>query len=294
VQGVVEAQLSARAAPTAPVPVSSGDYKKRYQDAKDYWEFAHAVLPAAKAGDADAQYYLSAVIEECDIDNKMFFTHRGQILSLDEGLEWAAKRHLSVAQAQSIYERCNQFLTNDARQLGKPSEWRAKATKAGQPLAEATTASKVLQQTLLQHFARNGGVPNQDPKPELESGADAHALFHEAVKSRDPEVLFMIGEAQGLLYPSRNDTDVTRFAWWLVACQRGFDCTANGSFVKEACADYPECQSAVSPSDLVQSASRDKWPEVQQRAQEIGAKLDAGQWDELVPAASAASQPDQR
>jgi hypothetical protein len=278
--------------PTTPARVPAVDYKKLYDAAQNYWDVAHAALPAAKAGNAEAQFYLSRVIEQCEIDNKMFFRRRGQTLSLDEGLQLAANRNVSVALAQTIFERCHQFLTSDATELGSSSEWLAKATRAGQPLAEATTASKILLQTMMQNFARDGGVPNQDPKPELESGADPRTLFYQAVKSKDAEVMFMIGEAQGLLYPSRSDTDVTRFAWWLVACQRGFDCTADGRFVKQACAEFPDCQSAAGPTDLVRSASQDKWPEVQQRALEISTMLDAGQWDELVPARSGASESD--
>jgi len=91
----------------------------------------------------------------------------------------------------------------------------------------------------------------------------------------------MIGEAQHLLDPTNSDTNTSRFAWWLIACQRGFDCYADSDWVKNSCAGDPECASVSDPSDLVRILARDQWPDVQQRAQEISAKLDGGKWNEL-------------
>ena len=41
------------------------DYKKAFTEAHNYWDYAHRVLPAAKAGNPDAQFYLSRVLERC-------------------------------------------------------------------------------------------------------------------------------------------------------------------------------------------------------------------------------------
>jgi hypothetical protein len=133
----------------------------------------------------------------------------------------------------------------------------------------------------MKDFTKAGGVQDQSTTVTIGNGVDPRQLLSAAVKSRDPEVLFTIGEAQGLLYPANSDTNAARYAWWLVACQRGFDCSAGGDWVKNTCAGDPQCASANSPSDLVRSLAGDEWPDVQQRAQEISAKLDAGQWDEL-------------
>jgi hypothetical protein len=281
---------SAQSAPrvVAPAPSSPlSQYKTLYGSTRDFWEFAATLLPAAAAGDADAQFYLSRVLEKCDRDNKIFFKRRAQVLSLDEGLQWASKRHLSIAQAQAIYDLCHKFLTNDSAHFGSTSDWLAKATQAGQPLGRATTALKALEQGLLLSSSRASGVQIVDPDPALEK-ADPIGLLREAVKSEDPEVLFMIGEAQSLLYPARSNELVERLAWWLVACERGLDCTANGNWIKETCAEYPQCQSAVGSTDRIQGLAQDSWPEVQRRAQEISAQLGAGQWAELIPEAGSA------
>jgi hypothetical protein len=267
---------------------SAFDYKKAFAEAHSYWDYAHRVLPAAKAGNADAQFYLSRVLERCGEDNKMYFQRRGQKIGLDEGLQYAVKRHLSIEVAQAVYDKCHEFQENDSAQLGSPADWLAKATAAGQPLAETTTASKLLVQEMQQNFARAGGVPNPNANPRIENESDPRALFRSALGSRDPEVLFVIGDFQGLLDPASVDASTRRLAWWLVACQRGFDCSDDADWVKNSCGDDAGCRSASSPSDRVRTLAGNQWPDVQQRAQAISAALDAGQWDELGLGSAAA------
>jgi TPR repeat protein len=261
--------------------VSQTDYKKEFASSNNYWEFAHAILPAAKAGNAAAQFYLYRVLERCDEYNRMYFQHRGQHLALDQGLQFAVQRHLSIDVAQSVFDRCHLFQENDLTELGSATDWLEKATDAGHPLAEATTAGKILEQDMRRRLAQAGGVPNPSNSVEVGNGADPRELLKSAVRSKDPEVIFSIGEAQSLLNPSNSDTNATRFAWWLVACQRGFDCSGDAEWVKSGCAEASPCSSASGPSELIRILSRDEWPEVQQRAQEISSKLDAGKWDDL-------------
>jgi hypothetical protein len=265
--------------PRIPKPTPSAfDYKEAFTEAHDYWDYAQRVLPAAKAGNADAQFYLSRVLERCDYDNRMYFQRRGQRLTLDEGLQLAVKRHLSIEVAQSVFERCHPFQEHDSADLGSPAEWLAKATAAGQPLAEATTALKLLAQTALQDLASTNGVPYVGTAP---ASSDPRALLRAAVVSGEPEVLFSIGDAQGLLDPMNSDARSDRLAWFLVACQRGLDCSENADWIKNGCGDNAECRFASDSEDQVRKLAGDRWPTVQQRALEISAKLNSAQWDDL-------------
>jgi hypothetical protein len=289
-------QLSKAPSDAVKIPAASSatntpgsiDYKKDFSEAPNYWDYAHRLLPAAKAGNPDAQFYLSRVLERCDEDNRMYFQRRGQKIGLDEGLQYAVKRHLLIEVAQSIYEKCHEFQDNDLSVLGSAPDWLAKATAAGQPLAETTTASKLLIQEVQQNAARAGGVPNPNANSLIEGSSDPRTLLRSAVESKDPEVLFAIGDAQGTLHPVSPDSDATRFAWWLVACQRGYDCSENADWVKNSCGDNANCRTASSPSDRVRTLAGDLWPDVQQRAQEISVNLDAGQWDNLGLGSAAA------
>ncbi|HTV94780.1 MAG TPA: hypothetical protein VME42_02230 [Steroidobacteraceae bacterium] len=260
---------------------SSIRYKTAFAESNNYWAYAHEILPAAKAGDPDAQFYLSRLLEKCDQDNKMFFQHKGQKLTLDEGLQFAVQRHLSMASAQSVFEKCHEFQENDPAELGSAAAWLAKATDAGQPLAQATTASKILMQELMQRFSQASGAPNPNASDVIESNTDPRELLRLAVESKDPEVFFSIGDVQTLLDPTNTDASTNRLAWWLVACERGLDCSANADWVKNTCASDPQCASVDSPRDFVRTLAQDSWPDVEQRAREISAKLDAGKWDEL-------------
>jgi hypothetical protein len=260
---------------------STIDYKNLLAESSDYWAYAHNILPAAIAGNADAQFYLSTVIDRCSMDNKMYFQRRGVTLAVDQGLQWALQRHLSIDVAQAVYDRCHKFLESDARDLGSADDWLARATAAGQPLAQATTALRLFTQQTLQSAQGAGGAPNPDAPPRIDSQQDPRQLLRAAVESRDPEVLFSIGAAQGYLDAQNPDPTLSQFAWWLVACERGLDCSANAEWVKIACVHDPRCASFTVPSDLVRTLSGDDWRNVEQLAHEISAKLDAGQWDEL-------------
>jgi hypothetical protein len=255
------------------------NFKLSFAESHDYWEYANRIYPAAVVGDADAQFYLSRVLEYCDEENRMYFQRRGQKLTLDQALQYAAQRHLSNDIALSVYEKCHEFQEGDPAKLGNSAEWLAKATEAGQPLAEANTATKILSERLQQNFVNAGGVA--PPSTAIKNETDPRALFRAAIESRDPEVLFSIGEAQSLLHPASRDINTARFAWWLVACQRGLDCSGSAEWVRNSCANDPSCASASNQSDLVRYLAGDNWPNVQQRAQEISAKLDAGQWDQM-------------
>jgi hypothetical protein len=256
------------------------DFKKRFADAHDYWAFAHDLLPAAKAGNSDAQYYLSKVMEYCGGVNRSYFNRRGERVDLDQALQNAGRMHQSLDLVQLAYDRCNEFFRQDASELGTAADWLASATRAGQPLAQSATASKLVMQGLLDNYAKTGAVPTSIPEPAKVKG-DPRELLYEAVQSKDPDVLYNIGELYPALNPDDPDRDVVRFAWILVACERGLDCSANAEWVKYDCFGSDACSSATSSSDFVRFLAGDHWSQVQQRAGEIGAALDNGSWDKL-------------
>jgi hypothetical protein len=259
----------------------SGDYKKRLADAHDYWTFAHDVLPAAKAGNADAQYYLSKAMEYCADVNRFYFERRGQPVGLDQALQNAARLHQHSEFVQLAYDRCHKFFNEDTSALGTAADWLASATRAGQPLAESATASKLVAQGLLDNFAKAGAVPTSIPEP-AKLRADPQELLYEAVQSREPEVLYNIGQLYPPMNPNDPDSNVVRYAWILLACERGLDCTANADWVKDGCLESDvACNSATSSSDYVRFLAGDQWPQVEQRARELGYQLDQGNWDKL-------------
>jgi hypothetical protein len=257
------------------------NYRSLFDKSWNYWQLANGMLADAKTGNPDAQFYLARSIEYCNEKNGFFFEHRGQKLTLGEGLQYAAKRNLPIEIAQEVYDKCHDFTVNDQSVLGDSADWLAKATASGQPLAQAATAAKILKQNSEEMFAKASGVPNPNPSAKIGAGANPTELLRSAAESDEPEVFFTIGEMLPLLSAPNTDTKVDRLAWMLLACERGFDCTANADWVKLRCGSTPVCASATESSDIVRSFSGDNWPAVQQRASDMSAKIAAGQWDQL-------------
>lgn len=258
--------------------------RRTVSDAHDYWALAHQLLPMAQAGDADAQFFLYDVLHRCASDNRMFFTKRGRHLSLDEGVQYAAQRHLSIDLAQSIYQRCHEFLDADATDLGNTNDWLARATLAGQPIAQATTASRMLLQEVIQS---GGGVPdNPDLVSPIGTDQDPRLLFLQALPSMDPEVLFEIGSDQHMLNPTEDEDDelANRLAWWLVSCQRGLNCSSTSEWAQAACPEPTTlCSfSGNSSNELIEHLAKDHWDQVQNLAATINDKLNAHEWDALL------------
>lgn len=257
------------------------NFKALYLQSKDYWQLAHVLLPDAKAGNRDAQYFLWKTLNFCDENNDSYFERLGKNLSLDEGLQLAAKMHANTAYVQSVYARCHEFLEVDAAaladELGNARDWLAEATAEGQPAAEATTAQKFVLQEIMQGFANAGAAPIPITSgPQIDKNTNPAELMRAAAQSLDPDALYAIGWA--LTYgDSSQESLVTRLAWMYVACQRGLDCSNNADWVLGDCS---RCI-ADSPDILIQNMSGSYWFAVQRRAQDINSNLAAGRWDDL-------------
>jgi hypothetical protein len=271
----------------SPTP-ARGNVRARLAAASDYWVLAHDLLPEAQSGDADAQFYLSRVLSRCDDGVRMYLQRRGQNLAPDQVIQWAASRHLSIDLAQLMFDRCEPFTRHDAAELGTEAEWLARATAAGQPVAQAETALRILVQRSLHDYAETNGLPPVELRQPVLRETDPGELVRSAVRSGDPEALILIGEFAGAMTAADPeaplaDLVVVRLSWMLLACQRGLDCSPGADWIRVACYldNTPNCGSIADSSDFVRHLAGDDWPTVQERTQQLGAALDAGQWDQL-------------
>ena len=274
------AKIAAAASSSQSGPRNSITDKKPVAKPGDDWELATQLLEAAKTGNRDAQYRLFAVIDDCAGLMDFYFSQDGAELTLDEGLH----KTLNASQkqhAQAVYGRCHKFREhNVALELGSAEYWLGKATQSGQPLAQAVTARRKLDQDAQDTAIPLGSNPN-GLSISIPSGAppDRRAvdLLRDAVRSLNPAVLEIIGEEQTALLGSRLAETVDRFAWIYVACLRGLDCSATSHWAR----DCPHHCDTSTPEGIFSEWSGDEWPLVQQRAMELNAKLDAGKWNEL-------------
>ena len=277
-------QPEKRTVATAAVAASSPhDYRKEFPAQQDYWAYAQQLLPRARAGDADAQFYLGKILSFCGSVNRGFFEHQRQKITLDEALQLAAERYFSLEQVQTLYTRCHGFQTEDVSSWGSEREWFNKATDAGQPAASASIAADILWRQYLETYQKAGGHPELGPP--VRPGADLDALLLTAARSLDPEALYMIGKVKALQQQMAHSKDATEeYAWTLVACQRGFPCNGNFDWITTGCPncnpDNPTPENSLM-ADLTNRGGNNNWAAVQQRAQQINASLEAGRWDEL-------------
>jgi hypothetical protein len=243
----------------------------------NYLNFANATIRDAESGNRDAQYFLGKALAFCDGAYGMYFERKGQVLTLDEALMWAARLGRSGAFVQLVYDRCHE-LKDHANGFREASEWIDAAANAGQPAALAMVA--------LKRFS-DAAIPNstvaasRSPAAGNDPMAESRASLRTAVESKDPEVLWQIGLAQGFLKKDFEDKVKDEMAWWLVSCERGYDCSAQADWITLDCPDESFCTPGISGIDYIRNGSGADWPEVQSRAQQINAKLDAGKWGEL-------------
>lgn len=240
-------------------PAVTVSYKQEFMNATDYFEFAHSILAAAHAGNSDAQYYLWAVRFSCDHDAVAKFG------TLDEAEQYGARLSISMEEVHKSYGRCHKLRTRDVSDLGDQWDWLNRAIKGGQPNAEATGAQFRIAQ---ERAGANPGGGQWLPQAAIGEGADPHQMALKALQSGDPSAWLQIGQFTNYLNPreSHQESFINRLAWTVLACQRMGGC--------------PDCGPRCDTTNLMSQAGNN-WAAVQQRAQEIADKLDAGQWDQL-------------
>lgn len=260
---VTSAPRVTEAVAAAPNPLA-----RRFQSATDYLEFARDIHEAAKAGDAEAQYYLSRALRYCHSQFRAYFGLPGKSRSLEEGLLWAANGApaLDVDEARVVNDRCRSLQESAGVDFGDHDQWLQKAALGGQPKAQAALASELL------------SGANRLPADEASrSRQDARELVRQALASKDPEI---IAEAGNLLSAIRQEDTGYAAAWLLAACARGLDCSSKGERMKELCRYDSNCQPYETVTDMARRLVPD-FASAEQRAREINRLIDAGDWTAL-------------
>ncbi len=261
------------------------NYSVSLASSRDYWNYALAILPAANAGNADAQFYLWKVIDFCGHPYNRWFedaSKPGRLMTLDDAMQEAASQNAALDIVQVMWDRCHRLRELDSGILGNKMDWLSQATKAGQPIAQATTARLRMLQDQAKQLVNAGATSTQKTaQPPIAGALDPRQLLRDAVASKDPAVLYEIASVQALLHrtDSRAQNGINYVAWLYVACQRGLDCSSNADWVRLSC--NPRISNCEGGTATLMNMAGDNWPAVEQRAQEINTLLDAGRWDEL-------------
>lgn len=275
--------------PSSDLPATS--YAKAFREAGNYRSFIVSALPAAQRGDRDAEYFIAAALAYCDETNRFFFRRREKTLSVDAAiLERSGFGGIDMTAAiRRADARCHEVNATQDASWATAAQWLAKAAQAGQPMAEMRTAEDLFLRnekadaawTAQPGFTDGSASRSTDGSADL---SEARALVGAAVRSRDPQAIFEMGDAIAIVKPQQPGPEYFREAltWRYVACLRGLDCSANAEWHLQFCLHDPNCIPGESGIDyLRRSAQLANMTDLQERANALSDQIDSQAWDDL-------------
>lgn len=197
-----------------------------FEEADDLYVYLQRLLPAARAGDAEAAWFVSRVHDYCAAhaaDPAAYARDTGTLGRM--GLAASAPM---IAARERVARRCRQFVPGDGLGAGLVIVKRLEAAEAGSLAAEASLLAM--------------GEP-------LEEGAGYRRQLVERVQaSADAEAFSALAPAMGLAAsgdPAHAGqvagTRQAELAWQLAACRLGMDCSAQGALMTAWCANGGVC-----------------------------------------------------
>lgn len=265
-------------APSQPAAVK--DLRAAFKAAVDYAAFADSVRGAAQAGDSSAQYYLAESLRYCQQNLSRFFMAGGKpARTLNEAqVRYAGRPAGYQEEIVEIHARCHAFLDDPERwtQLEEWRTWLDRASSEDYPLAQSKKAGLMHADALVAAVSSDPTV-HSDP----EAAATAQGLALEALKSRDPEVIWNMVNLVDDGQTSSDKAGVLPAAWQLLACERGYDCSAKAEWVRSACDYDPLCNPGDTGQQYLERHLGDNLDQAKQLAEEIGAALDREDWSKV-------------
>jgi hypothetical protein len=187
------------------------------------------------------------------------------------------------------YSRCHDLKERDPRVFGQPDDWLAAATNAGQPVAQAVTASELLLRVVMagNHEMELDSVYFPDPTAKERN---PRVLLQQALQSGNSEALLQVALTQDLFVPGRDrivgaagDQGLERQLVWLyLACSEGADCSSTSTWVASFCRDGVACPPNETGMELIsREAALINVYDLAERAQVIKGQIARRQWDDL-------------
>ena len=275
VRGQPSATTSRPVATGEPPPPAAPNYDKDLKESQDIWQFAEGILASAKSGDNAAQYYLSRALKFCDDGYRFYFDRGAKRRTLDEAMQWASTRMgTSSEDAQAVYTRCRRLKESTVQPFGTADDWLNESKEGGFALAQMDVAGVLAGRLAL--TAAVGGA-----KENVEMREEAKRLAREALRSKDPQVVFQFGDLAALFTGDLHKAEGEQWVWRLAACQRGYDCSQQAEWLRFGCRFDFNCQPYESGIDYIRRINGADFDEIERRAGELNAKLDAGDFEDI-------------
>lgn len=237
----------------------------RFHTSADLWQFAENIHPAAKAGDPAAQYYLSRALKYCEDNFRFYFIRGNRRRTLDEAMVWASTRTgIDAEEAREVHARCSR-LQETSHPFGTAEAWLTASKEKGFSLAMIDAARQL---------AAEAGVSGATEHVAMRDEAKQLAL--RALESKDPRVVFGMGDLAALFVGDLKKASQLQWVWRLAACKRGYDCGQDADWIRLQCRFDHNCQPYESGVDFIRRANSEDFDEIERLANDLNARLDAG------------------
>ncbi len=225
-------------------------WQEKAARAQDFGDVVKEALPAASAGDADAQFAMYVLMRYCA-----------------DGM-----RKRSDEELRQMHSHCDGLATEFSDLGGESDAWLRRAHEAAFPRALAFTALEELQA-----IARV-----QPKKAERERRvATARSDLLLALNSNDPAVTSLVAGLLPAFFPTDPRTEQAFWVWQLAACEQGLDCRPGTQFVRDDCILRNRCMSGESAQEYIRRVSGD-FPSLTARARKLARSLRNSELDEKL------------
>jgi hypothetical protein len=275
---------SQEAVPSATV-VATGSWQDLLEMSSNYLEFVDRALPAAREGDASAQFALYQALEYCQDGYRGYFDRPGKRRTLDEALNWASTRSVNMDAVRDVHRRCEALMARGTGELGRPESWLEKASAAGLPAAQARKALDELRDAYRQTMP----WPDQAALTAEEydgKRASARVVLLTALAAGDPSATWDAADAIYYLTGSGSTAYTEQWVWRMAACIEGKDCAPGADWVVAMCQyDPTPCSPGESGTELirrawVQASGQSDTSGLDERAQQLADRLNSGQFSD--------------
>lgn len=200
--------------------------RRGFERAPDLYVYLQSLLPAARAGEADAIWLVSRVYEYCA-------PYAGDPAAYADDTRLFGEMKLRASAAMTaarerVSRRCMRFTPGDGLDYQTILLRRTQAAEAGSLAAEAALLAM--------------GEPLDDSKAYRRDLADR------VRRSADPEAFTALAPAMGVMAAGDDahsgqvaGNQLTELAWQLAGCKLGQDCSAEGPLMTNYCANGGIC-----------------------------------------------------
>lgn len=233
-------------------------WQQRLERAKDYASLVEIALPAANAGNADAQFTLYGAFSYCR-----------------DGLRKRTPDEMAQfpeIMLRDMHAHCDDLAAQYPDLATEAEIWLTKSLESKFPRALAFTALEEVR-------ALTRKPPKKNERDRRVQVARENLLL--ALKSNDPSITKDVPEFLPVLFPDSPQVPRAQWVWRLAACEQGLDCGPKAEMMLRDCRMHDRCIEGETAIDYIRRASGD-FSSLMSRARNLARQLRKSQLDAQV------------